>query len=249
MENESLSRTKALFGEKAIQILQNSHVAVFGIGGVGGYAVEVLARSGVGYIDLFDNDQICESNINRQIYALQSTIGQYKVDVAEKRILDINPNCIVHKNNIFYLPENADGFDLTQYDYVLDCIDTVISKVELVKRCTKLGIPIISSMGAANKIDPTAFHLMDIFNTKMDPIARIMRKKLREAGIRKLKVVCSEETPLKKQSPNNTANTIELDIDNILCIKQAILASNAFVPAVAGIVIGGEVVKDIINAD
>lgn len=243
MENGTISRTKALLGLEAIQRLAQSHVAVFGIGGVGGYAVEVLARSGIGKLDLFDNDRVSLSNVNRQIYALMSTVGQYKVDVAEKRILDINPDCVVKKHIMFYLPANADSIDLTQYDYVLDCIDTMAAKQELIKRCTEQGIPILSSMGAANKMDPTAFRVMDIFKTKMDPIAKIMRKKLKEAGVKKLKVVCSEEPPIKPLPNDDIANT---DRDSTPNGKRAIPASNAFVPAAAGIIMGGEAVKDLI---
>lgn len=246
MENGIFSRTKLLLGEDAINKLQNSHIAVFGIGGVGGYSVEVLARSGVGHIDLYDSDKICASNLNRQIYALQSTIGKYKVDVAEERILDINPDCNVIKNKVFYLPENADKFDLKQYDYVLDCIDTITAKIELVKRCYTQNIPIISSMGAANKMDPTAFYITDIFKTKMDPIAKIMRKKLREIGVKKLTVVCSDEMPQKKQ-PTKYITDNNPTLSTTTNQRRTIQASNAFVPAAAGIIIGGEVVKNIIS--
>lgn len=157
MQNETISRTKQLLGDAAIKTLEHCRVAVFGVGGVGGYAVEVLARSGVGQLDLFDNDRVSLSNINRQIIALHSTVGKLKVDVAKERVMDINPECSVFAHAVFYLPDNADNFDLTRYDYVLDCIDTIAAKVELVKRCKSQGIPVISSMGAANKMDPTAF--------------------------------------------------------------------------------------------
>ena len=246
MEDGTISRTKALLGLEAIQRLANSHVAVFGIGGVGGYAIEVLARSGIGKLDLFDNDRVSLSNINRQIYALMSTVGQYKVDVAEKRILDINPDCVVKKHIMFYLPSNADSIDLTQYDYVLDCIDTMAAKQELIKRCTEQGIPIISSMGAANKMDPTAFKVMDIFKTKMDPIAKIIRKKLREHNIDSLKVVCSNEKPLKPQSATKLDDAENMDNASSGKAVRSPLASNAFVPAMAGLVMGGAVIKDLI---
>ena len=168
---EQHSRTQLLLGRPAIDTLEGSSVAVFGVGGVGGYVVEVLARSGVGELALFDNDRVCLSNLNRQIVALHSTVGQYKVDAAEARIHDINPHCIVHKYPTFYLPSNADDYDLSQYDYVVDCIDTVPAKIELIKRCHQLHVPIISSMGAANKMDATAFRVTDITKTTMDPLA------------------------------------------------------------------------------
>ena len=210
-------------------------MAVFGVGGVGGYAVEVLARSGVGQLDLFDNDRVSLSNINRQIIALHSTVGKLKVDVAKERVMDINPECSVFAHAVFYLPDNADNFDLTRYDYVLDCIDTIAAKLELVKRCKSQGIPVISSMGAANKMDPTAFCVTDIFKTKMDPIAKVMRKKLKELGIRKLKVVCSYEQPIK------------IVCDDGGNPSRHVPASNAFVPAAAGLVMGSEAVKELIG--
>ena len=182
MQNQ-FSRTQLLLGKPAIDTLSGSRVAVFGIGGVGGYAVEVLARSGVGEIDLFDDDRVCLTNVNRQIYALISTVGQHKVDVAEARIHDINRRCIVHKHQMFYMPSNADEIDLSQYDYVVDCVDTVTAKLELIKRCYALHIPIISCMGAANKLDATAFRVADINKTKMDPLAKVIRKKLRRLHI------------------------------------------------------------------
>ena len=246
MRTDTICRTKNLIGEDAIRKLAECHVAIFGVGGVGGYTAEVLARSGIGSIDLFDCDRIDPSNVNRQILALLSTVGEYKVDVAEKRILDINPECKVNKHAIFYQPENADGIDLAQYDYVLDCIDTMTAKIELIKRCTERGIPTISSMGAANKMDPTAFRVMDIYKTTMDPMAKVLRKKLREAGVKKLKVVCSGEMPIK---PTDNA---DIDDSNgntgpATNKKRITPASNALVPAVAGIIMGGEAIKDIIG--
>ena len=231
-DKDIFNRTTALFGEQAMKLLYGSRVAVFGVGGVGGYAPEVLARSGIGQIDIFDSDKVSVTNINRQLYALTSTIGRYKVDVAKVRIQDINPGCIVHEHKIFYLPENADSISLEGYDYIVDCIDTVVAKVELISRCHRMGIPIISSMGAANKLDPTAFKVTDISATKMDPLAKVIRKRLRKLNIDHLKVVYSEEAPLKP-------------IEGIL--TERIPASNAFVPAAAGLIIGGEVVKDIIR--
>ena len=196
MQNQ-FSRTQLLFGRAAMETLYNSRVAVFGIGGVGGYVAEVLARSGVGAIDLFDDDRVCMTNCNRQIYALLSTIGKYKVDIAEERIHDINRKCAVTTYKMFYLPTNADEIDLSQFDYVVDCIDTVSAKMELIRRCHRLNIPIISSMGAANKLDATAFRVADLSKTQMDPLAKVIRKKLRKEGITHLKVVYSEEEPLE----------------------------------------------------
>jgi tRNA A37 threonylcarbamoyladenosine dehydratase len=256
MQNQ-FSRTQLLLGKPAIDTLTASRVAIFGVGGVGGYVAEVLARSGIGGLDLFDNDRICVTNINRQIYALISTIGEYKVDVAEERIHDINPNCTVIKHQMFYLPANADDVDLSQYDYVIDCIDTVTAKIELIKRCYALHIPIISCMGAANKMDPTAFRVTDINKTQMDPLAKIIRKKLRKLGIPRLKVVYSEETPLKPMEENlesnETAaaphsNIIENDVSERTIRRRSIPASNAFVPAIAGLIAAGEVVKELINS-
>lgn len=217
--------------------LSGCHVAVFGVGGVGGYAVEVLARSGVGAITLIDNDCVSISNINRQIIALLSTVGRPKVEVARERILDINPECKVTTLQQFYLPENADEIDLTTFDYVVDCIDTVKAKLELIRRCRSLNVPIICSMGAANKMDATAFRVADIDKTSVDPLAKIIRKKLRKEGIHGVKVVYSEEEPLLPAEPTEEA---------IPEGRHTIPASNAFVPAVAGLIIGGEVVKDLI---
>ncbi len=249
MQNQ-LSRTQLLFGKPAINTLKGSRVAVFGIGGVGGHVVEVLARSGVGELDLFDDDRVCLSNINRQLCALLSTIGRYKVDVAADHIKDINESCIVHKHQMFYLPQNADSVDLSKFDYVVDCIDTITAKLELIKRCHALNIPLISCMGAANKIDPTAFKVCDINNTEMDPLAKVIRKKLRKLNIPKLKVVCSNEAPL----PPIEDSSLSCDAQHARTDKEAkvytnrkvIPASNAFVPAVAGLILGGEVVKDLI---
>ncbi len=242
MQNR-FSRTQMLFGKEAIETLKKSHVAVFGVGGVGGYAVEVLARSGVGQLTLIDNDRVSWSNINRQIYALTSTVGQYKVDVAKSRILDINPACVVHGLPMFYLPENADAINLRMFDYVIDCIDTVKAKLELIRRCHRMNVPLISSMGAANKIDATAFRVADLSETNMDPLARILRKTLRKEGIEHLKVVYSEEQPI---TPVEQPIDEEMNTSNS---RRAIPASNAFVPATAGLIIGGEVVKDLIKKD
>lgn len=240
-------RTRLLLGNEALKTLEKARVAIFGIGGVGGYATEVIARSGVGSIDLIDNDTVTPSNINRQIVALHSTIGMSKVEVARQRILDINPQCHVEMHQMFYLPENADQIDLTKYSYVVDCIDTIKAKINLVARCHELCVPIISSMGAANKMDTTAWKVADISKTTMDPIAKIMRKKLRKMGIDHLKVAYSEEPPIasatQEQQQNNTEATSAEAQKNF----RPTPASNAFIPAVAGIIIGGEVVKDLIG--
>ncbi len=249
MEELIFSRTKLLMGDVALYRLRESRVAVFGLGGVGGYAVEVLARSGIGNLDLFDNDCVCPTNINRQIYALHSTVGRYKVDVAEERILDINPNCTVRKQAIFYLPTNADSIDLSVYDYVLDCIDTIAAKTELVCRAAEVGTPIISCMGAAKKMDATAFRVTDIYETKVDPMAKVLRKKLREKGIEKLKVVYSEEVPSKQHKDTPFAGESTNEEMTKIGTKRKFLASNAFVPAVAGLIMGGEVVKYLIETN
>lgn len=250
MQNQ-FSRTQLLLGKPAIDTLCGSRVAVFGIGGVGGYVVEVLARSGVGELDLIDDDRVCLTNVNRQIYALISTVGKHKVDVAEARIHDINRRCIVHKYQMFYMPANADEIDLSRYDYVVDCIDTVTAKLELIKRCHALGVPIISCMGAANKLDATAFRVTDINKTKMDPLAKVIRKKLRKLHIPHLKVVYSEEEPLKQIDDDTIScrfHCICPNKDMRKCTERRdIPASNAFVPAAAGLIVGGEVVKDLVS--
>ncbi len=250
MQNQ-FSRTQLLFGKPAIDTLNGSRVAVFGVGGVGGYVVEVLARSGVGELDLFDDDRVCLTNVNRQILALISTVGRHKVDVAEERVRDINPRCIVHKYQMFYLPSNADTIDLSQFDYVVDCVDTVTAKLELIKRCHALHIPIISCMGAANKVDATAFRVADINQTKMDPLAKVVRKKLRKLGIPRLKVVYSEEEPLRPIDDETIScrfHCICPNKDMRKCTdRRDIPASNAFVPAAAGLIVGGEVVKDLVR--
>ncbi len=226
MENQ-YTRTIAVLGEAAIEKLKKCRVAVFGVGGVGSYAVEVLARAGVGAIDLIDNDVFNITNLNRQLYATYKTIGQYKVDVARERILDINPDCIVTTHKMFYLPENADRLDLSQYDYIIDAIDTVAAKVELVVRADKCGTPIISSMGTGNKLRPETFEVADIYKTSVCPLAKVMRARLKKEGIKKLKVVYSKEEPIKNS-------------DNII-------GSVPFVPSVVGLIIVGETIKDLIK--
>jgi tRNA A37 threonylcarbamoyladenosine dehydratase len=245
------SRTELLLGKEAMEHLSECHVAIFGIGGVGGYVCEALARSGVGVFDLIDNDKVCLSNINRQIIATEKTIGQYKTDVMKERILDINPNAEVNTYQCFFLPENASDFPFDQYDYVVDAIDTVTAKIELVMQCREAGIPIISSMGAGNKLDPTQFRVADIFKTQMDPLAKVMRRELKKRGVNKLKVVYSEEKPIKPiksvddleiscQTDNTGSPDIQRDTG-----RRAIPGSTAFVPSVAGLIIAGEVIKDL----
>lgn len=226
MENQ-YTRSIAVLGDDAITKLKNCRVAVFGVGGVGSYTVEALARAGVGAIDLIDNDTFNVTNINRQLYATHKTIGQYKVDVARERILDINPECKVTAHKMFYLPENADGLDLSQYDYIVDAIDTVAAKVELIVRADKVGTRIISSMGTGNKLHPELFEIADIYKTSVCPLAKVMRTRLKKEGIKKLKVVYSKEEPIT--NPDN------------------IIGSVPFVPSVAGLIIAGEVIKEIVN--
>lgn len=243
MNDNQFSRTQLLFGREALERLAKAKVAVFGVGGVGGYAVEVLARSGVGTLALVDNDCVSLSNLNRQLIALHSTVGRLKVDVFAERIHDINPDCIVRKFPMFYLPENADEIALTDYDYVVDCIDTVKAKLELIRRCHRLDIPIISSMGAANKLDPTAFCVSDISKTSMDPLAKVLRKTLRKEGILHFKVVYSEEEPrqpiIEDEESRREAEALAANG------RRSLPASCAFVPAAAGLIIGGEVVKEL----
>ena len=232
------SRTQLIFGEEGMEKLYRARVAVFGIGGVGGYTVEALARSGVGALDLIDDDRVCLTNLNRQIIATRKTVGQYKVDVAQQRILDINPNCVVRTYKTFYGPDTADRFDFTRYDYVVDAIDTVTGKLALVEQAERSGTPIISCMGAGNKVDAAAFEVSDIYKTSMCPLARVMRKELKKRGIKKLKVVYSKEetlAPLENLAPVENPE------------RRQIPGSTAFVPAVAGLIVAGEVVKDLIG--
>lgn len=237
------SRTELLIGAQGIERLQNARVAVFGVGGVGGYTVEALARSGVGTLDLIDDDTVCLTNLNRQIIATHSTIGQYKVEVARERILDINPKINVHIYKMFYMPETADFFDFSQYDYVVDAIDTVTGKIQLVMQADKTHTPIISSMGAGNKMDPTAFKVADLYDTKVCPLAKVMRRELKKRGIQKLKVVYSEEIPTMLSPDLALSEKMDSDVDT----KKRIPGSIAFVPSVAGLILAGEVIKDILR--
>ncbi len=240
--NEALVRTELLLGANALEKLRSSRVCVFGVGGVGGYVVEALARSGVGHLDIVDNDDVAESNINRQIIALHSTVGRSKVDVAKERILDINPDAQVTVHKCFYLPETASEFDFSSYDYVVDAIDTVTAKLDIIVKCTEAGTPIISSMGTGNKLDPTKVQVTDIYKTEIDPLAKVMRRELKKRGIRKLKVVYSNEEPLK---PNQ--ELVEAELEATSSQRRSIPGSTAFVPPVAGLVIAREVVMDIIE--
>ncbi len=230
------SRTELLFGKEAMEKLAASRVAVFGVGGVGGYAVEALARSGVGSLDLIDDDKVCLTNINRQIYATRKTVGKYKVDVAAERIADINPDAVVKTYKTFFMPETADSFDFSQFDYVIDAIDTVTGKIELVMRAQAAGTPIISSMGAGNKLDPTTFEVADIYKTSVCPLARVMRTELKRRGVKKLKVVYSKEKPL---------TPIESEEQSGETSRRQVPGSTAFVPSTVGLIIAGEVIKDI----
>lgn len=227
------SRTELLLGKENMQKLKNSRVAVFGIGGVGGHAAEALARSGVGVLDLIDSDVISVTNINRQIIATLDKVGEYKTDVMKERIALINPEADVRVYRKFFLPENADEFDFTQYDYVIDAVDTVSAKIELVMKAQADGTPIICSMGAGNKLDPSAFEVADLYATSVCPLARIMRTELRKRGVKKLKVVYSKESPVTPLPSDEE------------CGKRTVPGSTAFVPSVAGLIIAGEVVRDL----
>ncbi len=221
-------RTEMLIGKDAMKVLEKSRVAVFGIGGVGGYTVEALARSGVGCLDLIDSDKVSVTNLNRQIIALNSTVGRYKVDVMKERIYDINPECVVEVHKCFYLPETAGQFDFSKYSYVVDAVDTVTAKLQLVMEAEAYNVPIISSMGAGNKLNPADFEVADIYKTSVCPLAKVMRRELKKRGIKKLKVVYSREEP---KVPAN--------------MRGRVPGSTAFVPSVAGLIMASEVIKDL----
>lgn len=233
--NDLFARTRLLLGQDGLDRLAAARVAVFGIGGVGGYAVEALARSGVGALDLVDSDTVDPTNLNRQIIATMDAIGRPKTQVAAERVASINPSCIVRPRKCFFLPETADQFDFAAFDYVIDAVDTVSAKIALVEAAFAAGVPIVSSMGAGNKLDPTAFRVADIYETSVDPLARVMRRELRRRGIPSLKVVYSTEPPL-------------VPADDDMAVKDGTRpapGSVAFVPSVAGLILGGEVVKDL----
>lgn len=247
------SRTQLIFGKENMEKLEHARVAVFGIGGVGGYTVEALARSGIGTLDLIDDDKVCLTNINRQILATRKTVGQYKVDVAKERILDINPKAVVNTYKTFYMPDTRNQFDFSVYDYVVDAIDTVTGKIELVMQAEEAGVPVISSMGAGNKVNPAMFEVADIYQTSVCPLAKVMRRELKKRGVRKLKVVYSKEKPIKP------VDDLEVSCrTNCICppgtertctARRDIPGSNAFVPPVVGLIIAGEVIKDYLGLE
>ena len=229
--SEIFARTRLIFGDEAMERLSRARVALFGVGGVGGYAAEALARSGIGAIDIIDNDTVSESNLNRQIIALRSTVGMYKTDAAAARIHDINPDCKVTGHRIFFLPENKDWIDFRQFDYVIDAIDTVSGKLSIIECADAAGVPVISSMGTGNKTDPSLLTVTDIYGTSVCPLARVMRHECRKRGIKKLKVVFSTEEPRTPQKTETSAN------------GKPVPGSTAFVPPAAGLLIASEVVK------
>ena len=238
--SQKFDRTKRLLGADAMQKLKNAHVAVFGIGGVGGHAVEALVRSGIGEITIVDSDEVAESNINRQLIATTKTVGRKKVEVMKERLLEIHPEVKVHVYDCFFLPETKEQFDFTAYDYVIDAVDTVTAKLALVEACKEAGVPIVSSMGAGNKLDPTAFEVTDIYKTSVCPLAKVMRKELKARGIKKLKVVYSKEIPLEPIEDEEFVSDEKRS-------RRATPGSIAFVPSVAGLILAGEVVKDIVG--
>ena len=245
------SRTQLLIGPDNMERLAHARVAVFGIGGVGGYVVEALARSGVGSFVLIDDDKVCLTNINRQIIATRKTIGQYKVDVMKERILDINPGAEVEVRKCFYLPETAHEFDFSRYSYVVDAVDTVTAKIEIILQAQKLNVPVISCMGAGNKLDPTQFHVADIYKTQMCPLAKVMRRELKKRGVKKLKVVYSTEKsirPREDMSISCRTNCVCPPGAAHKCTERRdIPGSISFVPSVAGLILAGEVIKDLIQ--
>lgn len=247
--SRQFARTQLLLGPEAMEKLAHSRVAVFGVGGVGGYVCEALARSGVGAFDLIDDDKVCLTNINRQIIATRKTIGKYKAEVMRERILDINPSADIRVYKCFFLPENADEFPFDEYDYVVDAVDTVTAKIELVMKAQEKGVRIISSMGAGNKLDASAFRVADIYKTKVCPLAKVMRRELKKRGVKKLKVVYSEEkalTPLEDESISCRSNCVcPPETEHKCTDRRAIPGSVAFVPPVAGLIIAGEVIKDL----
>ena len=233
---EEFSRTARLVGQAAVESLKDKRVAIFGIGGVGGYVCEALVRSGVGHFDLIDMDMVSVSNINRQIIALHSTVGMYKTEVMKQRMLDINLDVDIRINNCFFLPENSSEFDFSEYDYVVDAVDTVTAKIEIIMRAKEANVPVISSMGAGNKLDPSRFQVADIYKTSGCPLAKVMRREMKKRGVKKLKVVFSDEIPRPV-------------IEESLSCKKVAPGSNAFVPSVAGLIIASEVFKDLIGLE
>ncbi|SDB30938.1 ThiF family adenylyltransferase [Butyrivibrio sp. INlla16] len=241
--DEQFSRTELLIGENNVEKLKGSRVAIFGVGGVGGYVCEALVRSGIGEFDLIDSDTVDASNLNRQIIALHSTVDKYKVDVMKDRMLDINPDVKVNVYKCFYLPENAGDFDFSSYDYVVDAVDTVTAKVDIILRAKEVGVPVISAMGAGNKLDPSAFKVADIYKTKVCPLCKVMRKELKKRNVKNLKVVYSEEEPLKPEVRETDMEGLKASGSS----RRSTPGSTAFTPAACGLVIASEVVKDIIS--
>lgn len=243
------SRTELLLGKEAMQKLEHARVAVFGVGGVGGFAAEALIRSGIGSIDLIDDDKICLTNLNRQIIATRKTVGQYKADIMKERILEINPNAVVNVHKCFFLPETKDEFDFTQYSYIIDAVDTVTAKIQLVLEAKDAGVPIISSMGAGNKLDPTGFQVADIYQTSVCPLAKVMRRELKKRNIEHLKVVYSKEKPIRPiedMSISCRTHCICPPGAKHKCTERRdIPGSTAFVPSVVGLIIAGEVIRDL----
>lgn len=243
------SRTELLLGKEAMERLSNARVAVFGIGGVGGYVCEALVRSGIGTFDLIDDDKVCLTNLNRQIIATRKTVGKYKTEVMKERIMDINPKAVVNIHNCFFLPENADEFPFEKYDYVVDAVDTVTAKIAIIMKAKEKNVPVISSMGAGNKLDASMFRVTDIYKTKVCPLAKVMRRELKKRGVKKLKVVYSEELPtrpLEDMSISCRNHCICPPGAQHKCTERRdIPGSVAFVPSVAGLIIAGEVIKDL----
>ena len=236
--DEMFSRTKLIYGEKAMDRLAKCRVAVFGVGGVGGYVVEALARSGIGALDIIDNDKVCLSNINRQIIATTKTVGMFKVDAAKERISEISPDCEVRTYKTFYLPDTQDQFDFKEYDYVVDAIDTVTGKLTIIENAKRAGVPVISSMGAGNKVNPSAFEVADLYKTSVCPLAKVMRKECKKRGIDSLKVVYSKEPPIAPLEDY-------IDSKELAPGRRSIPGSTAFAPSVAGLIIAGEIVNDL----
>lgn len=256
--SEQFSRTELLLGNESMDRLANARVAVFGIGGVGGYTVEALVRSGIGAIDLIDSDTVCESNLNRQIIATWDAIGQFKVDAMKERIMQINPKCKVEVHRCFYLPETAEDFDFGEYDYVVDAVDTVTAKIQLVMHAKECNVPIISSMGAGNKLNPAEFEVTDIYKTSVCPLAKVMRRELKKRGVKKLKVVYSKEEPITPMNIEGITTENQCDTNGIGedvgkedtgfgTKKRVTPGSVAFVPSVVGLIIASEVVKDLVK--
>lgn len=244
------SRTQLLIGAESIKKLSEAHVAVFGIGGVGGYTVEALVRSGIGAIDIIDDDKVCLTNINRQIYATRKTVGKYKVDVAKERILEINPDVKVNTYQMFYTPQTSDELDFSRYDYIVDAIDTVVGKLSLIEKAKEAHVPIICAMGAGNKMDPTKFEVADISKTSVCPLARVIRTELKKRHIKDVKVVYSKEPPIKPledMSISCHTNCVCPPGTRKCTVKHQIPGSIAFVPSVVGLIIAGEVIKDLIG--